>query len=94
MPDDEAALKQAADLPLDVQLDLIAGIVKATLGGGTGPFAEKVRRIYESFGMTKAVDEREEKIEIAKRRLSKIRSQSPLNSSSHKGTTHSEAYGT
>lgn len=94
MPDDEKAKKHAANLPLDVQLDLIAAIVKATLGGGAGPFAEKVKRVYESFGMGKTAEtEREEKLEIAKRRLSKIQSQRRSNSSSPAADTHMQPSG-
>ena len=94
MPDDDKAKKHAANLPLDAQLDLIAAIVKATLGGGAGPFAEKVKRVYESFGMGKTADkEREEKLEIVKRRLSKIQSQRRSNSSSPAADTHMQPSG-
>lgn len=40
--DNPEARTKAADLPLDVQLDLIAGIIKATIGGGAGPFVQKL----------------------------------------------------
>ena len=60
LPDDEKALKHAADLPLDVQLDLIAGIVKATLGGGTGPFAAKIRHLTKVSGWGSPEEERGE----------------------------------
>lgn len=51
LPDDADAKKKAADLPLDVQLDLIAGIIKATIGGGAGPFVQKLAGLRKVIGM-------------------------------------------
>jgi hypothetical protein len=91
MPDDEKALAAAANLPLDVQIDLIAGIVKATLGGGALPFAEKINRLYEVLKTPEppeAIQEaespelRDRKLEIMKQRLHRMRSQRTSNSSS------------
>lgn len=96
VPDDEKAIKAAADLPFDVQIDLIAGIVKATLGGGTGPFVEKIKTLYQSFGVITAAqtEQRADAIEIAKARLSKLRSQSALNSSKPEADTQPTKFGT
>jgi hypothetical protein len=93
MPDDEKALAAAANLPLDVQIDLIAGIVKATLGGGALPFAEKIKRLYEVLKTPEAEEVNAEatedpetvrtrKLERMKQRLSRMQSQSTSNSSS------------
>jgi hypothetical protein len=103
MADDEKARKAAADLPLDVQLDLIAGIVKATLGGGAGPFADKIRKIYDAFkvmNQTVEIDvkdleqERERKLERMKQRLSRMQSQRTSNSSSPEVATDPAKFGT
>jgi hypothetical protein len=103
MADDEKARKAAADLPLDVQLDLIAGIVKATLGGGAGPFADKLRKIYDAFKvMNQTVeidvkdleDERERKLERMKARLSRMQSQRTSNSSSPEADIDPAKFGT
>jgi hypothetical protein len=84
MPDDEKARQAAADLPMDIQLDLIAAIVKATLGGGAGPFAEKIKKIYDAFKIMEPPQQsdREAKLERMKHRLYRMQSQPTSNSSS------------
>jgi hypothetical protein len=107
MADDEKARKAAADLPLDVQLDLIAGIVNATLGGGAGPFADKVRKIYDAFKVmnpaeaqaeTTAEEDsnevRERKLQRMRDRLSRMQSQQTSNSSSPGVATDPAKFGT
>jgi hypothetical protein len=104
MADDEKARKAAADLPLDVQLDLIAGIVKATLGGGAGPFADKLKKIFEAFKVmnpaevevkTEGQEEvRERKLERMRQRLSRLQSRQTSNSSSPEADTAPAKFGT
>ncbi len=77
-PDDEKAKKRAADLPFDVQIDLLAAILKATIGGGTGPFVEKLA------GLRKLIEiEEKPTAEVEKIRLKTVQrtSPQPLNSS-------------
>lgn len=89
MPDDEKAKQTAANLPLDVQLDLIAGILKATLGGGVGPFVQKITALQKVVEAEKPKEEvRKEKLEIVKRRLTAMQSRRPSNSSSRKAATN------
>jgi hypothetical protein len=98
MPDDEKALAAAANVPLDVQIDLIAGIVKATLGGGALPFAEKINRLYEVLKPPEAAEApatevqedseivRARKLERMRQRLSRMQSPPTSNSSSSTDT--------
>lgn len=47
LTDNQQAIDKAASLPLDIQMDLFSGILKATLGGGGRPFAGKVNTIVD-----------------------------------------------
>lgn len=47
LADNQQAIDKAASLPLDIQMDLFSGILKATLGGGGRPFAGKVNTIVD-----------------------------------------------
>ncbi len=42
LPGNSQAIDKANGLPLDIQMELFAGILGATLGGGAGPFARKL----------------------------------------------------
>jgi hypothetical protein len=96
MPNDEKARQAAADLPMDVQLDLIAAIVKATLGGGAGPFAEKIKKIYDAFKVINPPEqtERESKLERMKQRLQRMQSPPTSNSSSPEADIEPQKFGT
>lgn len=45
LPGNQPAIEKANGLPLDIQMELFAGILGATLGGGAGPFAKKLSAI-------------------------------------------------
>lgn len=47
LADNQQAIDKASSLPLDIQMDLFSGILKATLGGGGRPFAGKVNTIVD-----------------------------------------------
>lgn len=50
LPDDERAERFAGDLPLDVQLDLLAAILTQSTGGGAGPFVAKLKALQTALG--------------------------------------------
>lgn len=48
-PDDERVKNHAADLPLDIQLELFAAILKQSTGGGAVPFAAKLKALQNAL---------------------------------------------
>jgi len=96
MPDDEKARQAAADLPMDVQLDLVGAIVRATLGGGASPFAEKIKKIYDAFKIMEPPQQsdREAKLERMKQRLYRMQSPPISNSSSPEADIEPQKFGT
>lgn len=48
-PEDPEHEEAAAELPMEVQADLLTGVLKATMPEGVGPFVEKVMAAFASI---------------------------------------------
>lgn len=71
-PGDEAYEAKALDLPIDMQVDLIAAILKATMPGGFGPLAAKIGQLGSGFGISA------ETIELSAKAASQMNSHEAL----------------